>query len=141
MSANAALKDARKALDAKDWASALKYAQQALELDKNNYNAFIFSGLAQYNLGQVQKGEQAYIQATQLEPKNIVAWQVCIGHNCHHKSDCKRFLNNLPIYANILKRVWRICIPKPTIRLSSRRPMTRSSTSWGEYSICTTQRC
>ncbi len=81
MSANAALKDARKALDAKDWESALKYTQQALELDKNNYNAFIFSGLAQYNLGQTQKGEQAYLKATQLDPKNIVAWQACIELN------------------------------------------------------------
>lgn len=89
MSANAALKDARKALDAKDWAGALKYAQQALELDKNNYNAFIFSGLAQYNLGQAQKGEQAYIQATQLEPKNIVAWQVWIQVIRDHKYEGK----------------------------------------------------
>jgi len=78
MSANAALKDARKALDAKDWESALKCAQQALELDKNNYNAFIFCGLAQYNLGQIQKGEQAYMKATELDPKNIVAWQARI---------------------------------------------------------------
>jgi superkiller protein 3 len=79
MSANAALKDARKALDAKDWAAALKYAQQALELDKNNYNAFIFSGLAQYNLGQVQKGEQAYIQATQI----LLHGRCVVGKNNH----------------------------------------------------------
>jgi tetratricopeptide (TPR) repeat protein len=72
------LKEARKAIDIKDYAAALKHCKEALETDPKNYNALIFAGVSYANLTppQPQKSEQAYKDAVTIDSNNPLAWQV-----------------------------------------------------------------
>lgn len=82
MSSNTALrnllKDARTHIADKKYEDLLKCCQEILRLDKKNYNAFCFVGLAHSKLGNTEKSQQAYIQATKLQPDQLLAWQVRI---------------------------------------------------------------
>jgi tetratricopeptide (TPR) repeat protein len=71
------LKEARKAIDIKDYAAALKHCKEALETDPKNYNALIFAGVSYANLTppQPQKSEQAYKDAVTIDSNNPLAWQ------------------------------------------------------------------
>jgi tetratricopeptide (TPR) repeat protein len=77
-SINFLLKEAHKSIDAKDYASALKYCQEVLEFDPKNYNALIFTGVSYANLNppQIEKSEDAYKNAIAIDDKKPLAWQV-----------------------------------------------------------------
>lgn len=47
-----------------------------LKLEKNNYNAWVFIGLAASELEQPDQSQMAYKKAVELEPEQLLAWQV-----------------------------------------------------------------
>lgn len=49
-----------------------------LKQEKNNYNAWVFIGLAAAELEQPDQAQSAYKKAAELEPGQLLAWQVCI---------------------------------------------------------------
>lgn len=50
--------------------------QAVLKLEKNNYNAWVFIGLAASELEQPDQSQTAYKKAVELEPEQLLAWQV-----------------------------------------------------------------
>ena len=50
--------------------------QAVLKLEKNNYNAWVFIGLAASELEQPDQAQTAYKKAVELEPEQLLAWQV-----------------------------------------------------------------
>lgn len=47
-----------------------------LKLEKNNYNAWVFIGVAAGELEQPEQAQTAYRKAAELEPEQLLAWQV-----------------------------------------------------------------
>lgn len=50
--------------------------QAVLKLEKNNYNAWVFIGVAATELQQPDQAQIAYRKASELEPEQLLAWQV-----------------------------------------------------------------
>lgn len=48
-----------------------------LKQEKNNYNAWVFIGVAAAELEQPEQAQGAYKKAAELEPDQLLAWQVC----------------------------------------------------------------
>ncbi|NXL93266.1 TTC37 protein, partial [Alectura lathami] len=71
----AALKSAREAIRNKEYKEALKHCKAVLKQDKNNYNAWVFIGLAAAELEQPDQAKGAYKKAIELEPNQLLAWQ------------------------------------------------------------------
>ncbi|XP_009951272.1 PREDICTED: tetratricopeptide repeat protein 37 [Leptosomus discolor] len=71
----AALKSAREAIRNKEYKEALKHCKAVLKQEKNNYNAWVFIGLAAAELGQPDQAKGAYKKAIELEPNQLLAWQ------------------------------------------------------------------
>ncbi|XP_010186853.1 PREDICTED: tetratricopeptide repeat protein 37-like, partial [Mesitornis unicolor] len=71
----AALKTAREAIRNKEYKEALKHCKAVLKQDKNNYNAWVFIGLAAAELEQPDQAKGAYKKAIELEPNQLLAWQ------------------------------------------------------------------
>ncbi|XP_042305349.1 tetratricopeptide repeat protein 37 isoform X2 [Sceloporus undulatus] len=71
----AALKNARDAIRNKEYKEALKHCKTVLKQEKNNYNAWVFIGLAAAELEQPDQAQGAYRKATELEPGQLLAWQ------------------------------------------------------------------
>uniref|UniRef100_A0A8C5U850 Tetratricopeptide repeat domain 37 n=1 Tax=Malurus cyaneus samueli TaxID=2593467 RepID=A0A8C5U850_9PASS len=72
-----ALKNARDAIRNKEYKEALKHCKAVLKQEKNNYNAWVFIGLAAAELEQPDQAKGAYKKAIELEPNQLLAWQVC----------------------------------------------------------------
>ena len=47
-----------------------------MKLEKNNYNAWVFIGVAASELEQPDQAQTAYRKAAELEPEQLLAWQV-----------------------------------------------------------------
>ncbi|XP_041278143.1 tetratricopeptide repeat protein 37 isoform X4 [Onychostruthus taczanowskii] len=71
----AALKSARDAIRNKQYKEALKHCKAVLKQEKNNYNAWVFIGLAAAELEQPDQAKGAYKKAIELEPDQLLAWQ------------------------------------------------------------------
>ncbi|NXU58717.1 TTC37 protein, partial [Turnix velox] len=71
----AALKSARDAIRNKEYKEVLKHCKAVLKQEKNNYNAWVFIGLAAAELEQLDQAKGAYRKATELEPDLLLAWQ------------------------------------------------------------------
>ncbi|KAJ7594704.1 TPR-like protein [Mycena floridula] len=71
----AKLKSARDALSKKDYAGARDSSLKVLEYEPDNYNANVFLGLADLELGDLQNSEQAYRKAVDSNPDQSLAWQ------------------------------------------------------------------
>uniref|UniRef100_A0A8D2KVQ7 Tetratricopeptide repeat domain 37 n=1 Tax=Varanus komodoensis TaxID=61221 RepID=A0A8D2KVQ7_VARKO len=71
----AALKSARDAIRNKEYKEALKHCKAVLKQEKNNYNAWVFIGLAAAELDQPDQAQGAYKKAAELEPGQLLAWQ------------------------------------------------------------------
>lgn len=52
--------------------------QAILAQDKNNYNALVFVGVAADGLDQHEQTVKAYRRASEADPEQPLAWQVCI---------------------------------------------------------------
>ncbi|CAI6339026.1 unnamed protein product [Periconia digitata] len=74
MSAKAALKVAKSAIDAKKWDEAKEQAETALERDPQNYFAKLFLGRANDGLGELEQAAAAYSDATKFKPEDPQAW-------------------------------------------------------------------
>jgi tetratricopeptide (TPR) repeat protein len=88
------LKVAKESIDAKDFKKgwivgsntcqitnsnlAAKTCKTILENDKSNYNAWIFFGVALFNMDNFPQTEQAYKKAIELDPRNPLAWRVSL---------------------------------------------------------------
>ncbi|XP_016402902.1 tetratricopeptide repeat protein 37-like, partial [Sinocyclocheilus rhinocerous] len=81
----AELKSAREAIKNKEFKEALKHCKAVLKLEKNNYNAWVFIGVAATELQQPDQAQTAYRKATELEPEQLLAWQGLA--NLYEKSD------------------------------------------------------
>ncbi|ETE71806.1 Tetratricopeptide repeat protein 37, partial [Ophiophagus hannah] len=71
----AALKSARDAIRNKEYKEALKHCKTVLKQEKNNYNAWVFIGLAAAELEQPEQAQGAYKKAAELDPGQLLAWQ------------------------------------------------------------------
>jgi len=74
MSAKAALKAAKAAIDAKKWDEAIEQAHVVLEKDANNYFANVFIGHASDKSGRFEEAAKAYKGATAIKPEDAQAW-------------------------------------------------------------------
>uniref|UniRef100_A0A673MSF8 Tetratricopeptide repeat protein 37-like n=1 Tax=Sinocyclocheilus rhinocerous TaxID=307959 RepID=A0A673MSF8_9TELE len=97
----AELKSAREAIKNKGFKEALKHCKAVLKLEKNNYNAWVFIGVAATELQQLDQAQTAYRKATELEPEQLLAWQGLA--NLYEKSDRADFKAELPkIYQKLI---------------------------------------
>ncbi|XP_046856769.1 tetratricopeptide repeat protein 37-like [Xenia sp. Carnegie-2017] len=69
------LKSAREAIQQKEFQNAIAHCKAALKLDKVNYNAFVFIGVASLELAKPEQAFFAYKKAINIDPENILAWQ------------------------------------------------------------------
>ncbi|ODV93548.1 hypothetical protein PACTADRAFT_5326 [Pachysolen tannophilus NRRL Y-2460] len=53
----------------------IEVADQVLDLDLNNYLAYIFKGKAFHGLNEQSKAIKAYQRATEIDDKNLLAWK------------------------------------------------------------------
>uniref|UniRef100_A0A3B4ZEE7 Arylsulfatase family member K n=1 Tax=Stegastes partitus TaxID=144197 RepID=A0A3B4ZEE7_9TELE len=98
----AALKSAREAIKNKEFKEALKHCKTVLKLEKNNYNAWVFIGLAASELDQPDQSQTAYKKAVELEPEQLLAWQGLA--NLYEKTDQWDFKAELPnIYQKLVE--------------------------------------
>ncbi|XP_076021281.1 superkiller complex protein 3 [Genypterus blacodes] len=98
----AALKSAREAIKNKEYKDALKHCKAVLKLEKNNYNAWVFIGLAASELEQPDQAQTAYKKAVELEPEQLLAWQGLA--NLYEKTDQWDFQIELPsVYQKLLE--------------------------------------
>uniref|UniRef100_A0A3Q3MVM9 SKI3 subunit of superkiller complex n=1 Tax=Labrus bergylta TaxID=56723 RepID=A0A3Q3MVM9_9LABR len=96
-----ALKSAREAIKNKEFKEALKHCKAVLKLEKNNYNAWVFIGLAASELEQPDQSQTAYKKAVELEPEQLLAWQGLA--NLYEKTDQWDFKVELPdIYQKLV---------------------------------------
>ncbi|XP_047446786.1 tetratricopeptide repeat protein 37 [Mugil cephalus] len=98
----AALKSAREAIKNKEFKEALKHCKTVLKLEKNNYNAWVFIGLAASELEQPDQSQTAYKKAVELEPEQLLAWQGLV--NLYEKTDQWDFKVELPnVYQKLVE--------------------------------------
>ncbi|XP_056138485.1 tetratricopeptide repeat protein 37 isoform X2 [Lampris incognitus] len=98
----AALKNAREAIKHKEFKEALKHCKAVLKLEKNNYNAWVFIGLAASELEQPDQAQTAYRRAVELEPEQLLAWQGLA--NLYEKIDRWDFKTELPdVYQKLVE--------------------------------------
>ncbi|CAE6416415.1 unnamed protein product [Rhizoctonia solani] len=71
----AKLKASREAISNKDWPTAQKTAEDVLSYDAVNYNGNVFLGLASFELNEIDKSEQAYRKAIDIQPDQLLAWR------------------------------------------------------------------
>ena len=70
-----ALKDSKQAIEVNDPEDALYYADRALELEENNYFAYIFKGKSYQLLKKFEEAVAAFKKATSIEPENLLGWK------------------------------------------------------------------
>ncbi|KAG2492147.1 hypothetical protein HYH03_009638 [Edaphochlamys debaryana] len=69
------LRSARECLGRREYREALQHCKEALAEDKSCYEAYIFVGKAAFHLGEHAQAEAAYRRASDLDPRNALAWQ------------------------------------------------------------------
>ncbi|KAL0979784.1 hypothetical protein UPYG_G00189630 [Umbra pygmaea] len=97
-----ALKNARDAIKNKEFKEALKHCKAVLKLEKNNYNAWVFIGVAASELEQPDQAQTAYRKALELEPEQLLAWQGLA--NLYEKSEITDYKVQLPkVYEKLIE--------------------------------------
>nr|XP_019949487.1 PREDICTED: tetratricopeptide repeat protein 37 [Paralichthys olivaceus] len=95
------LKSAREAIKNKEYKDALRHCKAVLKLEKTNYNAWVFIGLAASEMEQPDQSQSAYKKAVELEPEQLLAWQGLA--NLYEKTDQWDFKVELPnIYQKLV---------------------------------------
>uniref|UniRef100_A0A452HA65 Uncharacterized protein n=1 Tax=Gopherus agassizii TaxID=38772 RepID=A0A452HA65_9SAUR len=108
----AALKSARDAIRNKEYKEALKHCKAVLKQEKNNYNAWVFIGLAATELEQPDQAQSAYKKAAELDPGQLLAWQGLANlYEKSNQADVKENLFNvyqklLELYESTDKQKW-----------------------------------
>ncbi|XP_058132310.1 superkiller complex protein 3 isoform X2 [Dasypus novemcinctus] len=107
-----ALKSARDAIRNKEYKEALKHCKTVLKQEKNNYNAWVFIGVAAAELEQPDQAQGAYKKAAELEPDQLLAWQglASLYEKCNHinaKDDLPGIYQKLlDLYESVDKQKW-----------------------------------
>ncbi|XP_028615919.1 tetratricopeptide repeat protein 37 [Grammomys surdaster] len=107
-----ALKSARDAIRNKEYKEALKHCKTVLKQEKNNYNAWVFIGVAAAELEQPDQAQGAYKKAAELEPEQILAWQglASLYEKCNHinaKDDLPGVYQKLlDLYESVDRQKW-----------------------------------
>ncbi|XP_045141130.1 tetratricopeptide repeat protein 37 [Echinops telfairi] len=107
-----ALKNARDAIRNKEYKEALKHCKTVLKQEKNNYNAWVFIGVAASELDQPDQAQGAYKKAAELEPDQLLAWQglASLYEKCNHinaKDDLPAVYQKLlDLYESVDKQKW-----------------------------------
>ncbi|XP_051028561.1 LOW QUALITY PROTEIN: SKI3 subunit of superkiller complex protein [Acomys russatus] len=107
-----ALKSARDAIRNKEYKEALKHCKTVLKQEKNNYNAWVFIGVAAAELEQPDQAQGAYKKAAELEPEQLLAWQglASLYEKCDHvnaKDDLPGVYRKLlELYESVDKQKW-----------------------------------
>ncbi|XP_006885431.1 PREDICTED: tetratricopeptide repeat protein 37 [Elephantulus edwardii] len=107
-----ALKSARDAIRNKEYKEALKHCKTVLKQEKNNYNAWVFIGVAAAELEQPDQAQGAYRKAAELEPDQLLAWQGLAS--LYEKSNHANAKDDLPsvyqklldLYESVDKQKW-----------------------------------
>ncbi|KAM3588689.1 Superkiller protein 3 [Umbelopsis sp. WA50703] len=102
MNTKANLKNAREALGAKKYAEAVKFCNRVLDFESQNYNAYVFLGVAHNGLEQYEDAENDYKKAIEINQDQLLAWQglVNLFEKREKWSDLAETLNKLnEIYA------------------------------------------
>lgn len=88
-----ALKEARELIGKKDHKGALRCCKKAINMDKDNYMALVFSGLCLTELGQWDQALKAYGKATNNVPDQLRGWQgLAILYEKQNEKDTKNEL-------------------------------------------------
>lgn len=96
------MKSARDAIRNKEYKEALKHCKAVLKQEKNNYNAWVFIGLAAAELDQRDQAKGAYKKAIELEPNQLLAWQGLANlYEKSNKTDVKEDLAE--VYQKLLE--------------------------------------
>ena len=53
-----------------------------MKIDKNNYNALVFVGVAAEGLDQMEQAHMAYKKAVEINEDNVLGWQVILNSVC-----------------------------------------------------------
>jgi superkiller protein 3 len=69
------LKSAKESIKNKQFRETLKLCKNVIDKEKDNYNAWLFTGVAAEELGSHQQALAAYQKAIQLAPNQPTAWQ------------------------------------------------------------------
>lgn len=107
-----ALKSARDAIRNKEYKEALKHCKTVLKQEKNNYNAWVFIGVAAAELEQPDQAQGAYKKAAELEPGQLLAWQglASLYEKCNHvnaKDDLPGVYRKLlDLYESVDRQKW-----------------------------------
>lgn len=107
-----ALKSAREAIRNKEYKEALKHCKTVLKQEKNNYNAWVFIGVAAAELEQPDQAQGAYKKAAELEPDQLLAWQglASLYEKCNQinaKDDLPGVYQKLlDLYESVDKQKW-----------------------------------
>uniref|UniRef100_A0A8C6RPJ8 SKI3 subunit of superkiller complex n=1 Tax=Nannospalax galili TaxID=1026970 RepID=A0A8C6RPJ8_NANGA len=107
-----ALKSARDAIRNKEYKEALKHCKTVLKQEKNNYNAWVFIGVAAAELQQPDQAQGAYKKAAELEPDQLLAWQglASLYEKCNNisaKDDLPGVYQKLlDLYESVDKQKW-----------------------------------
>ncbi|KAM5299555.1 superkiller complex protein 3 [Ctenodactylus gundi] len=107
-----ALKSARDAIRNKEYKEALRHCKTVLKQEKNNYNAWVFIGVAAAELEQPDQAHGAYKKAVELEPDQLLAWQGLASF--YEKSNHVNAKDDLPavyqkllgLYESVDKQKW-----------------------------------
>ncbi|XP_028406847.1 tetratricopeptide repeat protein 37-like [Dendronephthya gigantea] len=96
------LKSARESIQNKDYHAALKHCKAVLKLDKANYNAFVFVGVASIEVGKPEQALAAYKKAIEVNSDNILAWQ---GLSSLHEKEPEIASNEerIEVYKRLMK--------------------------------------
>lgn len=78
MSQRSFIKSSREALDRRDYATALRVAELGLVEDDKSYTLLVFRALALQNLQRTEEAVESYRLASNLQPSQMLAWQVCL---------------------------------------------------------------
>ncbi|GJQ65964.1 hypothetical protein Trydic_g4060 [Trypoxylus dichotomus] len=68
------LKEAREAINSKDYQTTLKLCKSILKEDKDNYMALVFMGISLQEIGPDEQAPVAFKKAIQLNASNVLAW-------------------------------------------------------------------
>lgn len=90
----------------------MKHCKTVLKQEKDNYNAWVFIGVAAAELGQPDQAQGAYKKAAELEPEQLLAWQglASLYEKCNHinaKDDLPGVYRKLlDLYESVDKQKW-----------------------------------
>nr|XP_022913012.1 tetratricopeptide repeat protein 37 [Onthophagus taurus] len=74
MSSKKILKEAREAINNKDYQNCVKLCKEILSEDRNNYMALVFFGISLQEVGPIEQAQNAFKKAIQLNNSNWIAY-------------------------------------------------------------------